>query len=190
MKKTSVHISALSAAVLTLTFMFVVALTTTLTAQTKSPADLDDLEIAHVAYTADNIDIRYAYLALAKSKNPAVLQFAQTMVNDHTAVNDKALALLKKLKASPKDNFLSKQLNEQADKTVKEISCLTGKAFDEAYAKNELAYHKAVNGLVGKTFIPNLKNPEVKALFQEAFAIFQAHEKNAEKMVASVAASN
>ena len=29
-------------------------------AQAKSPSDLNDLEIAHVAYTADLIDIRYA----------------------------------------------------------------------------------------------------------------------------------
>ena len=40
-------------------------------AQADSPADLNDLEIAHVAYTADNIDIRYAHLALAISNNPA-----------------------------------------------------------------------------------------------------------------------
>jgi len=186
MNKVRVHITALSAAAVALGFVVVVALTAAVTAQTKTPAELDDLEIAHVAYTADVIDIRYAYLALAKSKNPAVLQFAQTMVNDHTAVNDMALALLKKLKASPKDNFLSKQLSEQADKNVKEMSCLTGKAFDEAYAKNELAYHKAVNGLVEKTFIPNIKNAEVKALFNQAIVIFKSHQQNAEKMVAAV----
>ena len=37
-----------------------------------NPADLNDLQIAHVAYTADNIDIRYAHLALAISSNPAI----------------------------------------------------------------------------------------------------------------------
>ena len=76
-------------------------------ADAKTAADLDDLEIAHVAYTADNIDIRYAHLALAKSKDPAVHRFAKTMIRDHNAVNERALALVAKLKASPKDNFLS-----------------------------------------------------------------------------------
>ncbi len=38
-------------------------------AQAASPADLDDLEIAHVAYTADLIDIRYAHLAMAPWMN-------------------------------------------------------------------------------------------------------------------------
>ncbi|MCZ6468678.1 MAG: DUF4142 domain-containing protein, partial [Candidatus Dadabacteria bacterium] len=47
-----------------------------------------------------------------------MIEFAETMVRDHTGVNEQALALLKKLNAQPQDNFLSKQLNEQADQLV------------------------------------------------------------------------
>jgi putative membrane protein len=152
----------------------------------ESPADLNDLEIAHVAYTADLNDIRYAHLALGISTNPAVHEFAQTMIRDHSAVNDKALALVTKLKVAPQDNFLSKQLNDQANEVVKELSQLSGAEFDRRYAENELAYHKAVNKLVEGTFIPNIENPEVKALFEEALVIFKGHEKHAEKMVVEV----
>ena len=154
--------------------------------EAPSPADLNDLEIAHVAYTADVIDIRYAHLALAKSKNPILHEFAKTMIRDHEAVNTQALALLEKLGAQAQDNFLSKQLNTQADQLVEEMSGLSGKEFDKRYAENELAYHQAVNGLVGGTFIPNIENPEVKELFQQALKIFKVHEKHAEKMVASL----
>ena len=152
----------------------------------ESPADLNDLEIAHVAYTADNIDIRYAHLALAISKNSVVQEFAQTMIRDHSAVNDKALALLAKLNVSPQDNFLSRQLNGQADQLVGEMSQLSGADFDRRYAENELGYHQTVNGLVEGTFIPNIQNPEVKALFQEALTIFKAHQKHAAAMVKAV----
>jgi putative membrane protein len=40
---------------------------------------MNDLEIAHTAYTAGGLDIRYAHLALAISENDAVRDFAQTM---------------------------------------------------------------------------------------------------------------
>jgi putative membrane protein len=153
------------------------------TAFAQSPGDLNDLEIAHVAYTADIIDIRYAHLALAKSKNPAVQDFARVMIRDHDAVNQKALALLAELGAQAKDNFLSQQLNGQADTLVAELSQLSGPAFDQRYAENELAYHQAVNGLVVGTFIPNIDHPDVKALFEEAAVIFKAHERHAEMMV-------
>lgn len=142
----------------------------------QSPAHLNDLEIAHVAYTADNIDIRYAHLALAISKNPRVRQFAETMIRDHTAVNVRALALLQKLDAQPQDNFLSQALLKQADENVSAMQKLTGEEFDRRYTENELAYHRAVNELVAGTFIPNIENAEVKTLFQDALIIFQAHE--------------
>ena len=147
------------------------------------PADLNDLEIAHVAYTVDVIDIRYAHLALAISKNPKVHEFARTMIRDHSAVNELALELLEKLKVQPKDNFFSRQLHVNADGLVLEMSKLSGAAFDLRYAENELGYHKAVNNLVEKTFIPNLKNAEVRSLFQDALAIFKAHQKHAAMMV-------
>lgn len=153
------------------------------TAHAKSPAELNDLEIAHVAYTADNIDIRYAHLALAISENPDIHAFAKTMVRDHTAVNEQALALLGKLKAQPQDNFLSKSLNKGAGEIIEELSQLRGKAFDRRYAQNELAYHKAVNDLVENAFIPNIEHADVKALFEAGLKIFKAHEGHAEMMV-------
>lgn len=152
----------------------------------QSPAELNDLQIAHVAYVADNIDIRYAHLALAISSNPAIHEFARTMIRDHTAVNEQALALLKKLDAQPQDNFLSKQLTANSEKLVDEMSQLRGAAFDKRYAENELAYHKAVNDLVGNAFIPNIENAEVKSLFEAGLKIFKAHEHHAEMMVKSV----
>ena len=155
-------------------------------AQAQTPGDLNDLEIAHVAYTADSIDIRYAHLALAISGNPTVRAFAETMIRDHTIVNERALALLEKLNVSAQDNFLSQQLNAQADQLVDEMSQLRGEEFDRRYSANELGYHQAVNGLVWGTFIPNIQNPEVKALFEEALLIFKAHEMHAENMVATL----
>ncbi|MEM9277278.1 MAG: DUF4142 domain-containing protein [Pseudomonadota bacterium] len=152
----------------------------------ESPAELNDLEIAHVAYTADNIDIRYAHLALAISNNPDIREFAENMINDHTAVNEQALALLKKLNAQPQDNFLSKQLIANSEKLIDEMSKLRGVEFDRRYAENELAYHKAVNELVERVFIPNIENEEVKALFETGLGIFKAHETHAEMMVKEV----
>ncbi|MEE9207451.1 MAG: DUF4142 domain-containing protein [Gemmatimonadota bacterium] len=155
----------------------IVALLVSVTSASAQSADeLNDLEIAHVAYTADNIDIRYAHLALAISNNPKVREFAETMIRDHSAINERALALLQKLDVQPQDNFLSQALLQQADENVAAMQKLTGSEFDRRYTENELGYHEAVNELVAGTFIPNIENAEVKALFQDALIIFQAHE--------------
>ena len=105
------------------------------------------------------------------------------MIRDHNAVNNQALALLRKLGAQPQDNFLSRQLTAGSVKLVDEMSQLRGADFDKRYAANELAYHKAVNGLVATAFIPNIENAEVKALFEAGLKIFKVHEHHAEMMV-------
>ncbi len=70
---------------------------------------------AQIAYTAGQIDINSAKLALEKSKNKEVRDFAENMVRDHTAVNDQALALVKKLNVTPQDYETSKALVKQAE---------------------------------------------------------------------------
>ncbi len=145
-----------------------------------------DPQIAHIAYTAGQIDIAAAKLALKKSKNKEVRAFANDMVRDHKAVNDKALALVKKLKVKPEDNDTSKALNKQADAKRAELQKLKGADFDKAYADNELAYHKTVNDALEKTLIPSASNGELKDLLSTGLKIFQGHEEHAENLAKSL----
>jgi len=144
---------------------------------------MNDLEIAHAAYTAGNLDIRYAHLALAISEDASVREFAQTMIRDHTAVNNEAVALVKKLNVTPQDNGLSQALAGGAAKKRAELRGLDGKAFDCAYAKNELGYHNVVNDTVEGNFIPSATVPELKGLLKNALVTFKAHESHAAQMV-------
>jgi putative membrane protein len=147
---------------------------------------MNDLEIAHTAYTAGGLDIRYAHLALATSENQAVRDFANTMIRDHSAVNDEAVALITKLQVTPQDNDLSRALVAGAAEKRRELRGLEGKAFDCAYAQNELGYHQVVNQTVEQTFLPNTTVPELKALLSDALVTFKVHEGHAEHMVAAL----
>ncbi|MGH9809192.1 MAG: DUF4142 domain-containing protein, partial [Terriglobia bacterium] len=123
----------------------------------------NDAQIAHIAYTAGVVDIENAKQALKISKNKDVRAFAQDMERDHKAVNDKALALVKKLKVTPQDNDTSKSIAKgQADERAK-LAKLKGAAFDKAYIDNEVAYHKTVNGALQNTLIPSASNAELKS---------------------------
>jgi putative membrane protein len=149
-------------------------------------AKVNDAQIAHIAYTAGVIDVEAGQLALKKSKTKAVREFAENMVRDHKAVNDKALALVKKLKVTPQDNDTSKALAKQAAAKKAELSKLSGAAFDKAYVANEVAFHKTVNGALEKTLIPSAQNTELKSLLETGLKIFQGHEQHAEHVAASL----
>lgn len=145
-----------------------------------------DPQIAHIAYTAGNLDIAAAKQALARSHNKAVRSFAQEMVRDHQAVNAKALALVKKLHVTPEDNATSKGLTKAADAERAKLAKLSGAAFDREYASNEVAFHKTVNGALQSTLIPSAKNGELKALLQTGLTLFKEHQAHAEKLVGRV----
>src|ERR1044071_7305444 len=141
-----------------------------------------DPQIAHIAYTAGNIDIAAGKQALAKSHNKAVRAFAEEMVRDHKAVNDKALALVKKLKVAPEDNSTSQALSKAAKDELAKLSKLSGAAFDRAYAADEVAFHKTVNGALGTTLIPNAHNAELKSLLETGLTLYKEHQAHAEHL--------
>jgi putative membrane protein len=143
-----------------------------------------DAQIAHIAYVAGDIDIKAAEQALQTSKTPDVRAFANDMLRDHKAVNDKALALLKKLNVTPADNDTSKALLKQATDKRAELAKLSGAAFDKAYIENEVAYHKTVNGALKGTLIPSAGNAELKALLETGLKIFEGHQQHAEHLAA------
>lgn len=146
----------------------------------------NDAEIAHIAYTAGALDAAAAKQALAKTKNAQVRAFAEVMLRDHEAVNEKALALVKKLKVTPADNATSQALARQARETEAKLAALDGAAFDRAYAANEAAFHRTVNGALKDTLIPSADNAELKGLLETGLTLFGQHQAHAEHLAASL----
>ena len=145
-----------------------------------------DPQIAHIAYTAGNIDVAAAKQALAKSHNAAVRDFASEMVRDHEAVNAKALALVKELKVTPQDNSTSQALSKGAADELKKLGALKGAAFDKAYVANEVAFHKTVNGALESTLIPSADNGQLKSLLETGLTLFREHQMHAEHLAAKL----
>lgn len=148
-------------------------------AQTAGPTDP---QIAHIAYTAGQVDIDAAKQALEKSTNPQVRDFAETMERDHEAVNQQALALVGRLHVAPEANPTSAALSETAAATRQRLAGLEGAAFDKAYVDNEVAYHRAVNEALRATLIPDADNAELKALLETGLELFQQHQAHAEHL--------
>ena len=114
----------------------------------QGAAKLTNSQIAHIAYTAGQLDIEGAKQAISKSTNKDVRAFAEEMVHNHTAVNKQALDLVHNLKVTPEDNDIA----------------------------NEVAYHTTVYGALEIPLIPSAANPKLKSLLQTGLKIFQGHE--------------
>ena len=152
----------------------------------QGAAKLTDPQIAHIAYTAGQLDIEAAKQALSKSANKDIRAFAEGMVSDHTAVNKNALDLVTKLKVTPEDNDTSRALTKAAAEERAELAKLSGAAFDKAYIANEVAYHLLVSGALEVTLIPPATNPELKRLLQTGLKTFQGHQQYAREAASAL----
>ena len=70
---------------------------------------------------------------------------------------------------------------------VKQLSQLSGAAFDKAYIDHEVAYHQQVLDAIDKTLIPSAKNEQLKALLVKVRPAFVAHLEHAKHLQSGLA---
>ncbi len=163
-------------------FASLVAIAAAAPASAQAAPKLNDAEIAHVAVTANTVDIENAQIAKKKAHAAAVREFAETMIRDHTGVNKQAGDLAAKLHVTPAANAVSTSLVTGENTAQAKFAKVTGAAFDKAYMDNEIAYHQAVIDAVDKVLVPQTQNAELKALLTNVRPALVAHLDHA-KMV-------
>jgi putative membrane protein len=153
--------------------------------QNPAPAatpNLSDPEVAHVAVTANTIDIDLAKFALTRTRNAEVRKFANTMITDHSAVNAQAAALAGRLRVTPADNKVSQSLLAGAADAHKSLEAQRGAAFDRAYIDREIAYHQAVLDAIDGLLVPTTDNAELKKLLTDVRPAVAAHLAHAKQL--------
>ncbi len=155
---------------------------TAIAAQQPATPDLNDAQVAHVAVTANNIDIEAGKLAERKATNPEVKRFAATMITDHTAVNEQASALAARLKVTPQDNSVSQSLQKGAADARTSLEGKSASAFDRAYIDREVAYHQAVLDALDKLLIPTTENADLRQLLTDVRPAIAAHLAHAKQI--------
>jgi putative membrane protein len=170
-----------------LTVLLTFAASTGLRAQAPAP-DLSDPEVAHVAVTANSIDVELARFAQSRTHNDAVREFAATMIRDHTAVNAQAATLAGRLGVTPSDNAVSQSLLSGAAEARAALEPLHGNAFDRTYMEREVAYHQAVLDALDGLLIPASSNADLRKLLVDVRPAIAAHLEHAKQISSSLRA--
>jgi putative membrane protein len=152
-------------------------------AQGNAPTDP---QIVGIVLGADEIDIAYAKLAMSKTQDKQVIDFANQMINDHTAVSKSVSALAAKLNVTPADSDTSNSLKAQAQRMTEKLQGLKGKDFDKAYVDNEVAYHQAVVNATKTVLIPSAQNAELKSALQGAEPLFEGHLQHVQRVQSAI----
>lgn len=169
------------------TVLLTLAASTGLHAQAPAP-DLSDPEVAHVAVTANTIDVDLARFAQSRTHNDAVREFAATMIRDHMAVNAQAAALASRLGVTPSDNAVSQSLLAGAAAARTALEPLQDTPFDRAYMDREVAYHQAVLDALDGLLIPTTSNADLRTLLVDVRPAIAAHLQHARQIRSALGA--
>lgn len=145
-----------------------------------------DPQIVGIVQTANRIDIEMARLALKKTTDPQLKDFANEMISDHTALEKSVNDLATKLGVKEETSPTAQQLKQQALQERRKLNALKGKAFDREYASHEVTYHQAVIDAATKTLIPDAQNAQLRSALQGAAPVLQGHMQHAQQLVQSL----
>lgn len=151
--------------------LFVAMASTTIFA--ASPQDfVDDASAKSFA------EVQNGKLAVEKSQSADVKTFAQMMIEDHEAANEKLASLAKTKNLEVADDA------ELLDKAKSMILEYREESFDKAYAENQVKAHEQTIRLF-EDEIKTGEDAEVKAFATETLPKLKAHLEAAKKLAAS-----
>lgn len=161
-------------------FLFALAVAGTMATALAQKAGDVDKQFVRSAIESNNAEIAAAHLALGQATSSDVKHFAQTMIQDHTLLNEQMQPIAQKLdvvvapgQVDPTDQALATRLKD-----------LRGMAFDLQYIAGMVQGHQIALQQVQAEAATG-QNPQVKAAAQKAEPVIQNHLQMAHQLAAA-----
>jgi putative membrane protein len=132
------------------------------------------------AAIGDLFEIESSNLALNKSKDKAVQDFAQMMVRDHTDSSNKIKAAV----AGNADLAPPSKLDPQHETMLKQLKDADAQAFDNLYVQMQTAGHSDALTL-HQTYAASGDNQALRKVAADIVPVVQMHMKHLETMTAA-----
>jgi putative membrane protein len=122
-----------------------------------------DAQIFGILKAANTGEISEAQLAFHKTSNPR---------------------LAGKLGVTPEESPRSLHLKRSTEQELAMLHELSGSAFNKAYVDDQVKAHRTVLHMFDKTLIPSARNPQLRAMLQQARPIIDEHLHHALRLQA------
>ncbi len=136
-------------------------------------------EFVNAAGQAGMVEIRTSEMALEKAKSAEVKAFAQKMIDDHKAANEKLMAAASAAALAPPpatlDDFHMRRINDLVETDGDED-------FDADYMALQVDAHNDAIGLLEGYSGDANAIPQLKMFADEALPTIQAHKADAERI--------
>lgn len=131
--------------------------------------DEADAKFTTQAAVGGMAEVELGKMALEKSSNPQVKEFATMMVKDHGMANTELMAIAKQ-----KNITLPSTVDDEHKKKMDDLSKKTGADFDKAYVDAMVSGHKSTLKLM-EDELRDAKDADLKAFATKTAPIVQSH---------------
>lgn len=135
---------------------------------------LDDATIFAIFDQANTVDIWIGRLGAKYGHSDDVRMLGKMAADDHETVQQMGRELAKKLNVTPTPPANDASAKRHAE-TVALLQSKSGRDFDVAYLRNEVAFHQSIVDAIKKTLLPAISNAEFKALVEKVLPGFENH---------------
>lgn len=145
--------------------------------------ELRDGQIIGMLTTIDSAEIEQARLARIRGNDPRVRQFAESMIEQHTASTQKASALAAQYGLSAAQSRPANELQETALTTRTTLERTPLRKFDMAYMQAQIQQHQEVLEIL-RDLITAADNEDLTVRLQANQEMVQEHLHRAQELLA------
>lgn len=131
-----------------------------------------------MARAGNAFEIETSRLALEKATQPALKNFARTMIDDHTRADQKLVSVARGIGQSPGDKVTMEPRQRQQ---LESLSAASGPDFDRLYASAQLEAHQRTVQLF-QTYAEQGTNERLRQFARETLPTLQGHLDQIQKM--------
>jgi putative membrane protein len=147
-------------------------------------AALTDGQILQVLANVDSGEIEQAQVALTKATSPAVRQFAQHMLDQHTQSKQEGQTLASETKIIPSPSEPAQEVRTKGATVLDKLNTADTASFDSTYMNSQLQQHKDVLKMLDEKLLPSASSPELRTTLEKVKAMVQHHIEMAQQIQA------
>ena len=143
-------------------------------------AVLSDANVTSILTTANNAEIGEAQLALTRSTDRAVREFAQRMINDHSDANQRLMQVAARTGMQPDET--TDQIQNSAQRARQSLQVRTGADFDQAYITNQINMHRWLLQTIDQALLPAARDGRLEDLIESLRPTIVDHLQHAQRI--------
>lgn len=151
-----------------------ISLAFTATASMAAGKSISDQDFVTKASIANKFEIDSSNIALEKSNNSSVKEFAQRMVDDHTKTADD---MEKALQSSKSNVKAAENLDDEHQKLIDQLQSATASDFDNKYLTMQRDAHKKAIMLFNN-YSQNGQDNTLKGFAENTLPVLRDHQKH------------